>query len=486
MQKVFIFLISTMTVYSSIAGLYTNVVDGRVYGQLSGQFSYSSWVFNNDMAYMGTTNGVANFSHSSFNNYAAFAMLPQMYRPSTVIISHSSGYINISGMDNLIATHSSFEGSSFEASQDIDLSFSALSDCNISSVSVDLSFSDITDSTVNSSGIYNGTHVQDAVINALPISSKNVTGIPSQMPSGVSLLNGTFYGGSPDEGFLDCPGADLSYGQIYGVRLEGDYTGADFSYGIMGHTNQFYWTTLSGTFPNANFSRVSFDQANIHIGNQNDAINRFSGANFSGADFTGLSAIGLFYGDPSYMSNLVVWLENAGCNLDHAIIPGFPHGYGNVVTYDFASQAGDLYTNLVQVQEDYSTLSSDLLSTSNSLVTISNGANSVSNYVIDTEENWDYVLDELSDSISYMENDVDTLSNEVSYLSNRVYETIQDIQPNLEVISNSNGIITLNMEMRSSGDLQNWQPMYNKEITIIPSNNVQFYRLETWPENKGQ
>ena len=105
---------------------------------------------------------------------------------------------------------------------------------------------------------------------------------------------------------------------------------------------------------------------------------------------------------------------------------------------------------------------------------------------MDTEENWDYLLDDLSDTISYMENDVDTLSNEVSYLSNRVYETIQDIQPNIEVINNSNGIITLNMEMRSSGDLQSWQPMYNKEITIVPSNNVQFYRLQAEPGNKGQ
>ena len=43
-----------------------------------------------------------------------------------------------------------------------------------------------------------------------------------------------------------------------------------------------------------------------------------------------------------------------------------------------------------------------------------------------------------------------------------------------------------NIEMKSSGDLQIWQLMYNKEITIVPSNNVQFYRLEIWPENKGQ
>ena len=42
------------------------------------------------------------------------------------------------------------------------------------------------------------------------------------------------------------------------------------------------------------------------------------------------------------------------------------------------------------------------------------------------------------------------------------------------------------MEMKSSGDLQIWQLMYNKEITIVPSNNVQFYRLQAEPGNKGQ
>ena len=484
MRIVFIALINTVTVCSSIAGLYTNVVDGRVYDDLSGKYSYSSWVFNNDMAYMRTTNGIADFSHSSFNNYAAFPGEFSDYNgqptygwPATVIISHSSGFISISGMRNLIATHSSFEGSSFQAI-DIDLSFSTLSNCNISGGNVDLSFSDITDSTIASSGVYNGTHVQGAIINGLPISSKNVTGIPAS--ASAELINGTFIGTD-----INASGADLSYSQIDSWTLNGDYTGANFSYAKLGSTNQSGWITLSGTFSNANFSRVSFDKVNINIESQNDAINRFSGANFSGADFAGLSATGQFYGDPSYMSNLVVWLESAGCNLDHAIIPGFPHGYGNVVTYDFATQAGDLYTNLVQVQVDYSALSSDLQSTSNSLATISNGVNVVSDYVMDTEENWDYVLDDLSDTISYMENDVDTLSNEVSYLSNKVISTIHELEPNLEVLENSNGIITLNMEMRSSGDLQSWQPMYNKEITIVPTNDVRFYRLQSEPV-KGQ
>ena len=475
-----------MTVYSSIAGLYTNFVDGRVYDDLSGQYSYSSWIFNNDMGYMRTTNSIANFSHSSFNNAAAFPGefndyngQPTFGWPSTVIISHSSGaiWIGLPG-GTIIGTHSSFENSSFSASN-MDLSFSTLSNCNIAIGITDLSFSDITGSTVNGGAIFNGTHVQDAIIIGLPISSKNVTGIPASAPA--ELINGIFVGTD-----IDAPGADLSYSQLDSFALNGDYAGANFSYAKLGSTNQNGWLTLSGTFSNANFSRVSFDKVNINIINQNDAINRFSGANFSGADFTGLSAIGQSYGDPSYMSNLVVWLESAGCNLDHAIIPGFPDGYGDVVTYDFATQAGDLYTNLVQVQVDYSALSSDLQSTSNSLATISNEVNVVSDYVMDTEENWDYLLDDLSDTISYMENDVDTLSNEVSYLSNRVYETIQDIQPNIEVINNSNGIITLNMEMRSSGDLQSWRPMYNKEITIVPSNNVQFYRLQAEPGNKGQ
>ena len=485
MQKVVIVLIYIATVCSSIAGLYTNIVDGRVYDDLSGQYAYGSWIFNNDMGGMRATNGIADFSHSSFNNSAAFPGefseydgQPTFGWPATVIISHSSGMISI-GLPGgtIIGTHSSFENSSFSAA-DMDLSFSTLSNCNFSMGTIDFSFSDITGSTINGGGVYNGTHIQDAVIIGRPISSKNVTGTPASAPA--ELINGTFIGTD-----INAPGADLSYSQIDSWTLNGDYTGANFSYAKLGSTNQFGWITLSGTFSNANFSRVSFDKVNINIESQNDAINRFSGANFSGADFAGLSATGQFYGDPSYMSNLVVWLESAGCNLDHAIIPGFPHGYGNVVTYDFATQAGDLYTNLVQVQADYSALSSDLQSTSNSLATISNGVNVVSDYVMDTEENWDYVLDGLSDTILYIENDFDTLSNEVSYLSNKVISTIHELEPNLEVLENSNGIVTLNMEMRSSGDLQSWQPMYSKEITIVPTNDVRFYRLQSEPV-KGQ
>ena len=41
------------------------------------------------------------------------------------------------------------------------------------------------------------------------------------------------------------------------------------------------------------------------------------------------------------------------------------------------------------------------------------------------------------------------------------------------------------MEIRSGGDLQSRQLMYNKEVTIVPSNNVHFYRPETWLENRG-
>ena len=41
------------------------------------------------------------------------------------------------------------------------------------------------------------------------------------------------------------------------------------------------------------------------------------------------------------------------------------------------------------------------------------------------------------------------------------------------------------MEMRSSGDLQNWQPIYSKDITITPTNNVRFYRFQS-EQAKGQ
>ena len=78
------------------------------------------------------------------------------------------------------------------------------------------------------------------------------------------------------------------------------------------------------------------------------------------------------------------------------------------------------------------------------------------------------------------------MSNKVITLSNKVISTIHELEPNLQVVENSNGIITLNMEMRSSGDLQNWQPIYNKDISILPTNDVRFYRLQAEPSNKGQ
>ena len=170
MQKISIVLISLATVCHTMAYPYTNNVDGRVYDISGGKYSYSSWVFNDDMGYMGTTNvlGVGNFSHSSFNNNAHFSNAQEQRRPSTVIISHSSGTINISGIDYLIATHSAFENSSFNAGE-ADLSYSVLNNCNISRA--DLSFSDITDSTVNHWAIFYNTHVQGAIINSSIVSS---------------------------------------------------------------------------------------------------------------------------------------------------------------------------------------------------------------------------------------------------------------------------------------------------------------------------
>ena len=66
-----------------------------------------------------------------------------------------------------------------------------------------------------------------------------------------------------------------------------------------------------------------------------------------------------------------------------------------------------------------------------------------------------------------MENDVDTLGNEV-YLSNKVISTIHELEPNLEVLENSNGIVTLNMEMRSSGDLQIGSRCIIKKLQLCP------------------
>ena len=152
---------------------------------------------------------------------------------------------------------------------------------------------------------------------------------------------------------------------------------------------------------------------------------------------------------------------------------------------DPATNFGDYYeaaTNIYQSLVDYT---NQLKVVSNQVITLKQYT-SLTNSIENNAINWDVIIDNLDAELLILDDDVGALSNKVIILSNKVISTIHELEPNLEVLENSNGIITLNMEMRSSGDLQSWQPLYNKEIVgIAPTNDVRFYRLQSEPV-KGQ
>ena len=62
-------------------------------------------------------------------------------------------------------------------------------------------------------------------------------------------------------------------------------------------------------------------------------------------------------------------------------------------------------------------------------------------------------------------------------LSNKVAATIHDLDPDIQIVENTNGLISIQMSVLESGDLNSWESAYEKEITLAPSNDVRFYRL---------
>ena len=98
MKKAILFILSLSMGFLANAFLYTNNVDGRVYDSSSGQYANSSWVFNNDMGWMGSSNGIANFSHSTFNNFCDYSSLANGPNANQIwlnmILAHSSGTIH--------------------------------------------------------------------------------------------------------------------------------------------------------------------------------------------------------------------------------------------------------------------------------------------------------------------------------------------------------------------------------------------------------
>ena len=485
MKKAILFILVVSMGFLANAFLYTNNVDGRIYDSSSGQYANSSWIFNSDMGWMGSTNGVANFSHSTFNNicdYSSLASGPNANQtPSTVILAHSSGTI-----------HFTLPGSGFVDASHANLTHSVFGSPG-GGVSVDFSYANIANSTIHYGGIYHYTDVDNATITGYPISSRGVTGVPASLPDGVSLRNGIFFS-EHEWAPSDHPNADFSFEVFNGTRLLGDYSGADFS-GATFSNRGMDMTEIAGTFTNANFSEAVFDGVIIDPNN----VGSFSGANFSGAVFSEniYGGVGNFSYSTSTFSNLVSGLVSNNCTLTHAVIPGFPDGYNGDPVYDFTNQASNFNAKVIALVELVQSYTNQVESFSDAATTINSGLSNIiskleddvgdlavttagqSNWISTTVVNWNSILEDVSE-------DVTTLDSQVSSLSNTVTETINDLVPEVDVITNNNGVITLGFSVKQSGDLESWDTLYDfGQVSIIATNDVKFYRLRQ-ESQKGQ
>ena len=493
MKKAILFILFLSMEFLANAFLYTNNVDGRVYDSSSGQYANSSWVFNNDMGWMGSSNAVANFSHSTFNNFCDYTSLASgpnaNQTPSTVILAHSSGTI-----------HFILPGSGFVDASHANLTHSVFGFLGGGGTTVDFSYANVANSTIHYGGIYHYTDVDNATITGYPISSRGVTGEPASLPNGVSLRNGIFFS---DDQFnpSDHPNADFSFEAFNGTRFLGDYSGADFS-GATFSNRGMDLAELSGTFTNANFSEAVFDGVVIDPNNASS----FYGANFSGAVFSEdiYGGVGNLSYSISTFSNLVFGLVSNNCTLTHAVIPGFPDGYNGDPVYDFTNQASNFNAEVTTLEEDIIALEALVLSYSNQVESFSdvaaaessglsiivaglddnvedltNTTAGQSNWISTTVVNWNSTLDDISE-------DVTTLDSQVTSLSNTVAETINDLVPGVDVITNNNGVITLGFSVKQSGDLESWDTLYDfGQVSIIATNDVKFYRLRQ-ESQKGQ
>ena len=344
-----------------------------------------------------------------------------------VDISHCSGNLSIH-VRNIDARYSVFENAYLNAN------------------SIDVSHASLIGSTLVGGATFKDTYVRDADLN-LEWAEGSVIGTPNYLSPTMKIKNGNLIGMS-----VQNDGANFSYCDLTDVQFNdsSSFVGANFTGCIISNL-------ASGYFSNANFGGA--------------VISNFgSGASFpaiSNASFIAATLEGVAYTN----------LTNAGAILQLTHVGG--SGLDPTTNfYDYYEAATNIYQSLV----DYT---NQLKVVSNQVITLEDQHTSLTNSIENTAINWDVIIDNLDAELLILDDDVGALSNKVIILSNKVISTIHELEPNLEVLENSNGIITLNMEMRSSGDLQSWQPLYNKEITIAPTNDVRFYRLQSEPV-KGQ
>ena len=289
---------------------------------------------------------------------------------------------------------------------------------------MDLSGASLTSCTItNSTVIFKDTYIGNA--NLYIISGQgSVRGTPNFLPDNMKIKNGNLIGVN-----VENDGADFSYTDLTDVEFNTNskYVGANFTGCII--------SNLVGNFSSANFGGTEIND----VGSAVISNASFIAASIGGASYSNLLDRGAFL----HLTSV------RGSEID-----------SNTNFFDYAGVA----TNIHQEILDYL---SELDAVSNQIESVSD-----SNIVLTT-------------SVSLMENDLSSLSNQVISLSNKVVSTIHELEPNIQVIGVSNGYIAINMDLRSSGDLNNWQTIHSKEHAIPTTNGVEYFRINTGSA-KGQ
>ena len=387
----------TNTVHNN-TGHYTNAYSGRVYHNYVVE-QYSS---TNPPPYYGRFiadnfgDEVLNFQNApdeNFNlNHTTFSGTSIEFNNHQVSLSHSSGSLSLSGGgDSVHADHATLYTSSIEATE------------------ADLSHASFTDSVITNTGfvLFKDTVVTDSSFN-MQAASGSVQGIPATLPPGMQIISGYLIGES-----VQNVGVDFSYNDLRGVSFNqgSNFQHADFTGCIFGHIH-------GGDFAHADFTGATF------VGHIDPSV-VLAEANFTAAVLTNLVGTnGIAYSGADYV-RVGNQIESAQCTQTYMQLK---------------------YAPLVEPFEvfDYIGAASNIsLSHSN-----------LANEFIDLKVQVDDAMQEsisISNTLHLLEDDAQALAAEVIVLSNKVAATIHDLDPDIQIVENTNGLISIQISVLESG-----------------------------------
>ena len=323
--------------------------------------------------------------------------------------------------------------------RNIDARYSVFENSYLIANFIDVSHASLIGSTLIGGTTFKDTYVRDADLN-LASAEGSVRGTPNYLSPSMKIKNGNLIGMS-----VLNDGANFSYCDLTDVQFNDNssFVGANFTGCIISNL-------ASGDFSSANFGGA--------------VISNFgSGASFpaiSNASFIAATLEGVAYTNLTNAEAILQLTHVGGSGLDPT-----------TNFYDYYEAATNIYESLV----DYT---NQLKAVSNQVITLENQNTSLSNSIESTAINWDVIIDNLDAELLLLEDDVGVLSN-------RVISTIHELEPDIQVIGTSNGYIAINMDLRSSGDLNNWQTILSKEHAIPTTNGVEYFRINTGSA-KGQ